>query len=88
MQIFHDLRFPGSLGIMLFSVLDIVLDHLPNIGKGFSRNQFGRERVIQRRQNLLLNLLQRNCVIRFFARQFFDRKIVWEMDDHQARLFA
>ena len=70
---------------MLFRMFDIVLDHLVKIGKVFSRHQFGRERVIDRRQNLFLYLTQRNGVIGLFACQFFDREIIREMNDYQAR---
>src|ERR1700730_9564832 len=85
MQIFNDLSFLGSLGIMLFRVFDVVLDHVAEIDKRFSWNQLGRKRVIHHWQDLLLNLTQRDSVVCFFSRQFFHWKIVWEMDDHEAR---
>ena len=60
---------------MSFFVLDIVLDRVPQIGQRFFRHQFRRERVVQRRQDLLLDFVQRHRVIRLLARQFRDRKI-------------
>src|SRR4029077_8139506 len=85
MQIFNDLSFLGAFGIMLFRVFDVVLDYVSQIDKRFPWNQLGRKRVIDRRQDLLLNLTQRDSVVRLFARQFFHWKIVWEMDNHEAR---
>ncbi len=85
MQIFKNLRFLSPLDIMLLRVLDIVFDHLAKIGQRFSRNQFGRKRVIDLWQNLLLNFAQRNGVVRFFACQFFDRKIRREFHDDETR---
>ena len=84
-QIFHDLRFLRPLDVVLLRVLDIMLNHLAKLDKRFPGNQLGRKHVINRCQNLLLDLTQRNRVIRFFARQLFNWKVVWEIDDHEPR---
>src|SRR6266542_840847 len=70
---------------MLFRMLDIVLEQLAKIHKGFPRSEFGRERIVERWQDLLLDLAHGNGVIRLFACQFLDRKICWEFHDRQAR---
>jgi hypothetical protein len=44
---------------------------------------FGSKRVVDRRQYLLLDLAQGNSVISFFAGQFFYRKIIRKINDHQ-----
>src|SRR6266581_1870959 len=63
---------------MLFRMLDIVLEQLAKIHKGFPRSEFGRERIVDRWQDLLLDLAHGNGVIRFFATncsQNFGRKL-------------
>src|SRR6266542_3988665 len=70
---------------MLFRMLDIALEQLAKIHKGFPRNDFSRKRVVDRWQDLLLDLAHGNGVIRLFACQFLDRKICWEFHDRQAR---
>src|SRR5437667_2444743 len=70
---------------MLFRMLYIVLEQLAKIHKGFPRSEFGRERIVDRWQDLLLDLAHGNGVIRFFACQFLDRKICREFHDRQAR---
>ena len=71
---------------MLFSMFEVVLDHFAKSIQRFAGDQLGRECVVDRRQHLFLDLAQCNSVIRFFSGQFFYRKIIWEIDDHQPRL--
>ena len=71
---------------MLFGMFEVVLDHLAKSSQRLAGDELGRERIVDRRQHLFLDLAQRNRVIGFFAGQFFHRKIIWEIDDHQPRL--
>ena len=69
-QILHDLRFLGALDLVLFFVLEIVLHHVPQIGQRFVRHQLRRERIVQLRQHLLFDFVQRDRVVGLLARQF------------------
>ncbi len=61
-EIFDDLRFLSPIDLMLFFVLEIVLDHVAKFAQRFVRQQFWPRRRRPRQGPSLLDLLQRNRV--------------------------
>ena len=57
---------------MLFLMLEIVFDRVTKFGQRFSRQQFVRKRIVQRRQNFFFDLVQCDRVARLFPGQFLD----------------
>ena len=62
--------FLGPLDLVTFLMLDLMLERVPQIMQRFVRHQFRRECVIERRQDALLDFIQRNRVIGRLARNF------------------
>ena len=75
---FDHLRLTGPLQLMSFLMLDLMLERAPQIMQRFVRHPFRGEGVIERRQDALLDFMQRNHVLGGLARNFRDRKIRWE----------
>jgi hypothetical protein len=82
-QIFENLRLLRPFDVVLFGMLQVVLDHFAKGSERFAGHELGCERIVDRRQHLFFNLAQRNRVIGLFASQFFYQEIIWEIDDHQ-----
>ena len=66
-QKLHDLRFLGSLDLVLFFMLQTVLQSVAHIVHRLPRHDFLSQRFVERRQFPLLNFGERDCVIRPLA---------------------
>ncbi len=63
-----DLRLARALQLMPLFVLDLVLERMPQIGQRLLRHPLRGESVIDRRQDALLDLMQRDGVFRGLSR--------------------
>ena len=82
MQELHDLLLLGPLDLVFLLVLQVVLNGVPQIGQRLVRHQLRREGVVHRRQNLLLDFVQRHGVIRLLARDLRHGKLGWKWNLH------
>ena len=79
------LGFARPLQFVLFFMLDLMLERVPQISQRLIRHPFRRESVIERRQNALLDFMQRHLVWPLSG-QLRNRKIGWKFHLDRAGL--
>ena len=65
----HDLLFFRALDFVFLFVLEVVLNRVAQLRQRLLRHDLRRERIVDRRQDLFLDLIQRYRVVRFLSSQ-------------------